>query len=62
MATGDTRYGRNSGTGANEPKQHEKKESPERGWVSRQGGDQTRGDEDRLARERAEQARREDDR
>lgn len=62
MATGDTRYGRNPGTGANEPKHHEKKERPERGWVSRQGGDQTRGTEDQLARERADRARVEDDR
>jgi hypothetical protein len=36
----ETRYGQNSGSGSNEPKHHEKKE--QHGWVSRQGGDQTR--------------------
>jgi len=36
----DTRHGTNSGSGSNEPKHNEKKE--ERGFVSRQGGDQTR--------------------
>jgi hypothetical protein len=37
----DTRYGQRSGSGANEPKQHEKKEQrPD--WIHRQGGDQTR--------------------
>ncbi len=40
----DTRYGHQSGSGANEPKQHERKEQrPD--WKPRQGGDQTRGDE-----------------
>ena len=39
--TRDTRYGRRSGSGSNEPKQAEKKErDPE--WIHRQGGDQTR--------------------
>ena len=43
--TGDTRYGHRSGTGANEPKRNEKKEqAPD--WRPRQGGDETRGDED----------------
>jgi hypothetical protein len=43
----DTRYGHKSGSGANEPKRHERKEQrPD--WKPRQGGDQTRGDEDRL--------------
>lgn len=37
---GSTRHGTTSGSGANEPKHSERKE--ERGWVSRQGGDQTR--------------------
>ena len=46
----DTRYGSNAGSGANEPKHAERKEGP--GWVSRQGGDQTRGpDADREQRE-----------
>ena len=43
----DTRYGQNSGSGSNEPKRGERKEQrPD--WKPRQGGDQTRGDEDRL--------------
>ena len=43
----DTRYGHNSGSGSNEPKRNERKEQrPD--WKPRQGGDQTRGDEDRL--------------
>jgi hypothetical protein len=37
----ESRYGRNAGSGANEPKQHEKKEQRQ-DWVRRQGGDQTR--------------------
>jgi hypothetical protein len=42
---GSARYGQNAGSGNNEPKHHEKKEQrPD--WVSRQGGDQTRGHED----------------
>jgi hypothetical protein len=42
-----TRYGQNAGTGANEPKQHERKEQrPD--WEPRQSGDQTR---DQAARE-----------
>lgn len=43
MATKDqpARYGQNSGSGSNEPKDHEKKEQhPD--WIQRQGGDQTR--------------------
>jgi hypothetical protein len=39
----DTRHGTVSGSGANEPKHNERKEQA--GWVSRQGGDQTRGSE-----------------
>ena len=40
---GDTRYGHRAGSGANEPKRHEKKEqAPD--WRPRQGGDQTRSD------------------
>jgi hypothetical protein len=43
----DTRYGHTSGSGSNEPKRHERKEQrPD--WKPRQGGDQTRDDEDRL--------------
>jgi hypothetical protein len=43
----DTRYRHKSGSGANEPKRHERKEQhPD--WKPRQGGDQTRGDDDRL--------------
>ena len=39
----ETRYGQNSGSGANEPKHREKKEShPD--WIHRQGGDQSRPD------------------
>jgi hypothetical protein len=47
MATKDepARYGKNPGSGSNEPKQHEKKEQRS-DWIHRQGGDQTRsGDE-----------------
>jgi hypothetical protein len=40
---GSTRYGTRSGSGSNEPKHNERKE--ERGFVSRQGGDQTRTDD-----------------
>jgi hypothetical protein len=37
----DARYGHQSGSGSNQPKQAEKKErDPE--WIHRQGGDQTR--------------------
>lgn len=43
----DTRYGQNSGSGANEPERHERKEQPPES-KPRQGGDETRGDEDRL--------------
>ena len=46
-----TRYGHHSGSGSNEPKHGERKE--ERGFVSRQGGDQTR---------RAPKSQEEDDR
>ena len=38
---GSTRHGTNSGTGANQPKHRERKETAGR-CVSRQGGDQTR--------------------
>lgn len=47
MSEHDTRYGQRSGSGSNEPKRHEKKEQRE-DWVPRQGGDQTRGQEDRT--------------
>lgn len=48
--TTQTRYGRTSGSGSNEPKDHEKKEQrPD--WVPRQGGDQTGGDEGRPSPE-----------
>jgi hypothetical protein len=47
----ETRYDHTSGSGANEPKHDERKEGP--GWVSRQGGDQSRGpDADRERREK----------
>jgi hypothetical protein len=36
-----TRHATVSGSGANEPKHNERKETA--GWTSRQGGDQTRG-------------------
>jgi len=36
-----TRYGKERGTGSNEPKHNERKESG--GWTSRQGGDQSSG-------------------
>jgi hypothetical protein len=39
---GSRRHATNAGSGANEPKREERKE--QRRWVSRQGGDQTRGD------------------
>jgi hypothetical protein len=42
--TGDTRYGHRAGSGANEPKRHEKKEQAS-DWQPRQGGDQTRSGE-----------------
>jgi hypothetical protein len=49
--TGDTRYAHRSGSGANEPKRHEKKESkPD--WMPRQGGDQTRSDAENEQRRR----------
>ena len=37
---GSTRYGTNAGSGGNQPKRHERKDSA--GFRSRQGGDQTR--------------------
>ncbi|HET7726908.1 MAG TPA: hypothetical protein VFK54_06220 [Candidatus Limnocylindrales bacterium] len=44
---GSSRYGRNPGSGSNEPKQHERKEQrPD--WVPRQGGDQTRRPDEEL--------------
>jgi hypothetical protein len=48
---GETRYSHTSGSGSNEPKDHERKEQrPD--WRPRQGGDQTRGasaqDDDHL--------------
>ncbi|HET9346305.1 MAG TPA: hypothetical protein VFO05_11455 [Candidatus Limnocylindrales bacterium] len=46
-----TRYGSNSGSGANAPKHAERKEDAD--WISRQGGDQSRGqDADRERREK----------
>ncbi|HYH94303.1 MAG TPA: hypothetical protein VD763_14180 [Candidatus Saccharimonadales bacterium] len=42
---GSTRHGTNSGSGSNEPKHRERKET-DGGFKPRQGGDQTRGDED----------------
>ncbi len=46
----DTRYGHRSGSGSNEPKDHEKKEQrPD--WQPRQGGDQTRTGEGRPSDE-----------
>ena len=46
-----TRYGSNSGSGGNAPKHAERKEGAH--WVSRQGGDQSRGpDADRERREK----------
>jgi hypothetical protein len=42
----DTRYGHRAGTGANEPKHHERKEQ-DPAWKPRQGGDQSRSDQDR---------------
>ena len=38
---GSTRYGKDRGTGANEPKHAERKEQDD--WTSRQGGDQSAG-------------------
>jgi hypothetical protein len=49
MSERDTRYGHRSGSGSNQPKRHERKEQdPE--WRPRQGGDQTRGQEDQADR------------
>jgi hypothetical protein len=47
---GSARYGQRSGTGANEPKHGERKEQRE-DWVRRQGGDQTRSDDEGRARD-----------
>ena len=42
----ENRYSHDSGSGTNQPKRHERKEQrPD--WKPRQGGDQTRGDEER---------------
>jgi hypothetical protein len=38
---GSTRYGKGQGSGSNEPKHNEAKETA--GWTSRQGGDQSSG-------------------
>jgi hypothetical protein len=38
---GSTRYGKRRGTGSNEPKHSERKETAD--WTSRQGGDQSTG-------------------
>jgi hypothetical protein len=46
----DTRYGHRSGSGSNEPKDHEKKEQRS-DWQPRQGGDQTRTEEGRRSDE-----------
>lgn len=40
---GSTRYGTNSGSGSNQPKHNEGKET-DRGFEPRQGGDQTRSE------------------
>ena len=48
---GSTRYGTNSGSGANQPKRNERKESA--GFESRQGGDETgESEQDRDAEPR----------
>ncbi|MBA2719327.1 MAG: hypothetical protein H0U52_08835 [Chloroflexi bacterium] len=39
---GSTRYGKRSGSGANEPQHREKKEQPP-DWMPRQGGDNSSG-------------------
>ena len=41
---GSARYGSRSGSGANEPPRHERKEQRD-DWVPRQGGHQARNDE-----------------
>lgn len=56
-----TRHETRSGSGANEPKHNERKEQGD--WVSRQGGDQTRGsDGRRTSDETADRPEREDQR
>jgi hypothetical protein len=51
MATKDepARYGKNSGSGSNEPKHNEKKEQRS-DWIQRQDGDQTRSGDDDASR------------
>lgn len=57
----ETRHGTRSGSGANEPKHNERKEQGD--WVSRQGGDQTRGSDGRRDDEKTgDRAKPEDDR
>jgi hypothetical protein len=56
-AGGSARYGHGGpGSGANEPKRHEKKEQRE-DWVPRQGGDQTDTGRQGEARDRDEAER-----
>ena len=56
---GSTRHGTRSGSGSNEPKHGERKE--ERGFVSRQGGDQTRGSNGRRTDDRVKDGDRQED-
>jgi hypothetical protein len=49
MSERDTRYGQRSGSGSNQPKGNERKEQ-DPDWRPRQGGDQTRGQEDQTDR------------
>jgi hypothetical protein len=59
--TSKTRYGQRSGSGANEPKRHERKEqAPD--WQPRQGGDQTRPGDDSSAEDRPAEDRPAEDR
>ena len=53
----ETRYGHRSGTGANEPKRHERKEQ-DSDWKPRQGGDQTRTGDDERSDPKADRSKR----
>lgn len=54
---GSARYGQGGpGTGANEPKRHERKEQDE-DWTPRQGGDQSRDDQAREHRKTSAKGR-----
>ena len=56
-----TRHETRSGSGSNEPKHNERKEQGD--WVSRQGGDQTRGSDGRRTDDKVgDEPNREDDR